>query len=189
MTTTFSDYCATADAREQIAANVLEWTQMLCLALEQDFVQTSIKRARFLMPSSDNPQYWEDRIAEYKEGKDVYKFSIDTGRKYHKIVQTCSDGSQSVHAFVDKKTGELYKAGKDLYKFSIVTGRKYHKIVQTCTDGSQSVHAFVDKNTGELYKAASWKAPAKDVRFDLRIIGQREWVLENCDWAGGYLYK
>ena len=110
MTTTFADYCATADAREQIAANVLEWTQMLCLALEQDFVQTSIKRARFLMPSSDNPQYWEDRIAEYKEGKDVYKFSIDTGRKYHKIVQTCSDGAQSVHAFVDKNTGELYKA-------------------------------------------------------------------------------
>ena len=146
MTTTFADYCATADAREQIAANVLEWTQMLCLALEQDFVQTSIKRARFLMPSSDNPQYWEDRIAEYKEGKDVYKFSIDTGRKYHKIVQTCSDGSQSVHA-------------------------------------------FVDKNTGELYKAASWKAPAKGVRFDLRIISQREDVLENCDWAGGYLYQ
>ena len=146
MTTTFADYCATADAREQIAANVLEWTQMLCLALEQDFVQTSIKRARFLMPSSDNPQYWEDRIAEDKEGKDVYKFSIDTGRKYHKIVQTCSDGSQSVHAFVDKKTGELYKA-------------------------------------------ASWKAPAKGVRFDLRIISQREDVLENCDWAGGYLYQ
>ena len=146
MTTTFADYCATADAREQIAANVLEWTQMLCLALEQEFVQTSIKRARFLMPSSDNPQYWEDRIADYKEGKDVYKFSIDTGRKYHKIVQTC-------------------------------------------TDGSQSVHAFVDKNTGELYKPASWKAPAKDVRFDLRIISEREWVLENCDWAGGYLYK
>ena len=146
MTTTFADYCATADAREQIAANVLEWTQMLCLALEQDFVQTSIKRARFLMPSSDNPQYWEDRIADYKEGKDVYKFSIDTGRKYHKIVQTCTDGSKSVHAFVDKKTGELYKA-------------------------------------------ASWKAPAKGVRFDLRIISQREDVLENCDWAGGYLYQ
>ena len=146
MTTTFADYCATADAREQIAANVLEWTQMLCLALEQEFVQTSIKRARFLMPSSDNPQYWEDRIADYKEGKDVYKFSIDTGRKYHKIVQTCTDGSQSVHAFVDKKTGELYKA-------------------------------------------ASWKAPAKGVRFDLRIITQREDVFENCDWAGGYLYQ
>ena len=48
---------------------------------------------------------------------------------------------------------------------------------------------YVDMKTGELYKAASWKAPAKDVRFDLRIIKEREFVLENCDWAGGYLYK
>ena len=145
-TMTLQEFEKVQSARQVIAANALKYTEMLCEALEHDFVQTSIKRAQFLMPSSDNPQYWADRI-------------------------------------------EDYKAGKDLYKFSIVTGRKYHKIVQTCCDGSQSVHAFVDKNTGELYKAASWKAPAKDVRFDLRIISEREWVLENCDWAGGYLYK
>ena len=54
---------------------------------------------------------------------------------------------------------------------------------------SRSVHAFVDKKTGELYKAASWKAPAKGVRFDLRVITDREFVLENCDWAGAYLYQ
>ena len=73
--------------------------------------------------------------------------------------------------------------------FTIEEGRKYHKIVQTDTSGGGAVHAFVDKKTGELYKAASWRGPAKDVRFDLRLIQQREWVLENCDWAGGYLYK
>ena len=146
MTTTFSDYCATADAREQIAANVLKWTEMLCLALEQDFVEESIRRARFFAAGKDNPEYWENRIAEYKEGKDVYKFTIETGRKYHKVVQTDSSGSRSVHCFVDKKTGEVYKS-------------------------------------------ASWKAPAKDVRFDLRVIADREFVLRECDWAGGYLYK
>ena len=145
-TMTLQEFEKVQAARQVIAANALKYTQMLCEALEQNFLEQSIKRAQFLMPSSDNPQYWEERIADYK-------------------------------------------AGKDVYKFSIVTGRKYHKIVQTCCDGSQSVHAFVDKNTGELYKAASWKAPAKDVRFDLRIISEREWVLENCDWAGGYLYK
>ena len=145
-TMTLQEFEKVQAARQVIAANALKYTQMLCEALEQNFLEQSIKRAQFLMPSSDNPQYWEERI-------------------------------------------EDYKAGKDLYKFSIVTGRKYHKIVQTCSDGAQSVHAFVDKNTGELYKAASWKAPAKDVRFDLRIIEQREFVLENCDWAGGYLYK
>jgi hypothetical protein len=47
----------------------------------------------------------------------------------------------------------------------------------------------VDKKTGEVYKSASWKAPAKGVRYDLRIIKQREDILANCDWAGSYLYK
>jgi len=23
----------------------------------------------------------------------------------------------------------------------------------------------------------------------LRVIKEREWVFEKCDWAGGYLYK
>ena len=53
----------------------------------------------------------------------------------------------------------------------------------------RSVHAFVDKKTGELYKAASWRGPAKDVRFDLSDSASREHVYEHCDWAGGYLYK
>ena len=52
----------------------------------------------------------------------------------------------------------------------------------------RSVHAFVDMKTGEVYKPASVKAPAKGVRFNLLIIKEREDILENCDWAGGYLY-
>ena len=75
------------------------------------------------------------------------------------------------------------------YKFYIEEGgRKYHKIVMEYENGSRSVHAFVDKKTGEVYKSASWKSPAKGVRYDLRLIEQREWLLENADWAGGYLY-
>ena len=71
---------------------------------------------------------------------------------------------------------------------SDLTGKKYHKIVMNAA-GSRSVHAFVDKKTGELYKSASWKSPAKGVRFDLRLIEQREWLLQHADWAGGYLYR
>ena len=74
------------------------------------------------------------------------------------------------------------------YDFYPETGRKYHKIIMVDSSGGRSVHAFVDKKTGEVYKSASWKAPAKGVRYDLRIISQREWLLENADWAGGYLY-
>ena len=56
MTTSFADYCATSDARDQIAANVLEWTQMLCLSLEQNFVNESIRRAHFFSASGDNTE-------------------------------------------------------------------------------------------------------------------------------------
>jgi hypothetical protein len=69
-------------------------------------------------------------------------------------------------------------------KFETKVGKKYIKIIQV--DGG--VHAFIDKNTGEVYKPASWKSPAKHVRYDLRIINQREKCLANADWAGGYLY-
>ena len=146
MTTTAScsEFCATADAREQIVANVLKWTQMLCEALEQDFIETSIKRHRFFA-MTDNAAHHEQQIENIKSG--------------------------------------------DHYKFIIETGRKYHKIIMVTESGSRSVHAFIDKKTGELYKAASFKAPAKGVRFDLRIIEQREDVLRNCDWSGGYLYQ
>ena len=70
------------------------------------------------------------------------------------------------------------------------SGRKYHKIWEVSgRNGSKSCHAFIDKKTGEVYKPASYKAPAKGVRFNLLIIEERKFVLENCDWAGGYLYK
>ena len=119
MSTTFADYAAQQEARENIANAVLGHTLALCDALRDNFIS----------------QYGHDR---------AYDFYPETGRKYHKIIM---DGS-----------------------------------------GSRSVHAFVDKKTGEVYKSASWKAPAKGVRYDLRIISQREWLMENADWAGGYLY-
>ena len=81
---------------------------------------------------------------------------------------------------------------KDM-KFRVLEGRKYLKINQydVDIDGKEfggGVHAFIDKNTGEVYKPASWKSPAKHVRYDLRIIREREECLMRADWAGGYLY-
>ena len=144
MTTTFADYCATADARAAIAAKVEEWCQMLCLSLEHNYIDEAIRRQKFFA-ANDSSDFSNNRIEEIKNG--------------------------------------------DHYKFVVESGRKYHKIMQIDTSGGRAVHAFVDKKTGELYKAASYKAPAKGVRFDLRIIEEREMVFKNCDWAGGYLYK
>ena len=145
MTQTFADYVATQDARNTIELNVRKWTLMLCEALQENFIEDSIKRQKFFGASD----YSNERIEAIKRGEDLYEFVIETGRKYHKIIMVVPNGDRPA---------------------------------------SRSVHAFVDKKTGELYKAASFKAPAKGVRFDLRVITDREFVLENCDWAGGYLY-
>ena len=77
-----------------------------------------------------------------------------------------------------------YTNSSDPVRFSTESGRKYWKIMQN----HGGVHAFIDKKTGQVYKPASWKGPAKRVRYDLRIINQREECLARADWAGGYLY-
>ena len=120
MTTEFANFAATQDARNTIQLNVRKFTLMLCDALELDF-------------KTHHPE------------SDPYKFYIEEGRKYHKVIMETNGGSRSVHAFVDKKTGEVYKP-------------------------------------------ASFKAPAKIVRYNLLEIASREECFSRADWAGGYLY-
>ena len=77
-----------------------------------------------------------------------------------------------------------YPNSSDPVRFSMESGRKYWKIMRN----QGGVHAFIDKKTGEVYKPASWRGPAKIVRYDLRVIREREECLSRADWAGGYLY-
>lgn len=102
------------------------------------------------------------------------------------------DARNTIQLNVTKWTLMLCDALKDdapdEYDYIIESGRKYHKIIMIDSGDSRSVHAFVNRKTGEVYKSASWKSPAKGVRYDLRIIEQREWVLSNADWASSYLY-
>jgi hypothetical protein len=74
------------------------------------------------------------------------------------------------------------------YKFYIESGRKYHKVIMETEAGSRSVHAFIDKRFGHVYKPASFKAPAKHIRYNLLVDNSREECFARCDWAGGYLY-
>ena len=121
MSTEFADFVATQDARNQIQLNVRKYTLMLCDCLMEDFKRRNNGR--------------------------------DSG-----------------------------------YKFYIESGRKYHKIIMETGGNSRSVHAFVDKKTGKVFKPASYKAPAKIVRYNLLSIESREECFERADWAGGYLY-
>ena len=144
--TTFAEYAASAEARENIAAAVLSHTLALCEALRQDYVAFCLRQHTHLIQKHGPDDYHQKQIDKLKDGICPVEFIIETGRKYHKI------------KYFDNR------------------------------DRSGSVHAFVDKKTGEVYKPANRQGPAKHVRYDLRLIEQREWLLENADWAGNYLY-
>ena len=142
-----------AQAQQTITDSVLKHTQALCEALTQNYIDYSIRgHQKFVGTDADTHEYHQRKIDELKAGKCDYSHIIESGSKYHKIIQVIDNGPNRMGP-------------------------------------SRSVHAFVDKKTGEVYKSASWKSPAKGVRFDLRIIEQREWLLENADWSGGYLYR
>ena len=83
-----------------------------------------------------------------------------------------------------------------LDKFRYYQGKKYLKVVREEYDERNdrwrdtTVHAFINRETGEVYKPASWKAPAKHVRFDLSNDLDRQKLHDPnfVGWAGGYLY-
>jgi len=105
------------------------------------------------------------------------------------IVKHCNTLCDAlVDNFKQRNHGKIGRHDAPVYKFYIESGRKYHKLIMETDSGSRSVHAFVDKKTGEVYKAASWKAPAKIVRYNLLMIESREECFARADWAGGYLY-
>ncbi len=108
-------------------------------------------------------------------------------RQHQRSLESLEDITDAEECYHLARIQEL-KEGICDYEFYPETGRKYHKIIMNA-NGQRSCHAFVDKKTGSVLKSASWKAPAKGERFNLLLIKDREWLLENADWTSGYLYK
>ena len=134
---------------------VLEWTEQLCDSLAENYKQYHLRSMK-RMNADSGSEYTRKEIEATENGTaNLMKFVIKNGRKYYKIMQ---------HDFDTFRDRNEYREG--------------------------GVHAFVDKKTGEVYKPASYNSPAKHVRYDMRIINQRE-QLHNpffTGWAGGYLY-
>ena len=70
--------------------------------------------------------------------------------------------------------------------FEIVKGTKYYKLIMRQGTGT-SVHAFISRQTGAVYKPASWRAPAKHVRYNLLDDTSFAECLRRADWSGLYL--
>ena len=137
----------------------------------------------------------EDRVAGWVQ---PYADTITKNYREYHINTLNGNLSGNYPEYAREQLDEIEKGTEKLMYFKIKTGKKFYKIVQMNFDTFQnrneyregSVHAFVDKKTGQVYKPASWQAPAKHVRYDLRIIREREFLFNsnNTGWAGGYLY-
>ena len=160
MTTCYPD---TMKVKRDIQRRIEDYVNQYCRALEENFKQYQLRSfERNIVENRfpENTKYYQDRIEEINNGN------------------------------------------ANLYKFDYEIGKKYIKVFFLQYEDANeylgrkagyskgSVHCFVDKNTGEVYKPASWKAPAKIVRYDFRIISEREYLLNpnNISWSGGHLY-
>jgi len=77
-----------------------------------------------------------------------------------------------------------YPNSHDPKQFKLELGRKYWKINET----NGGVHAFIDRNNGNVFKPASYKSPAKHVRYNLLDESSFNNCISNADWCGSYLY-
>ena len=105
-------------------------------------------------------------------------------------IEVMPDSSLSPSQIVEKRCIPNFSK-KVTFKMEL--GRKYWKLNQVDYDAngeefSGGVHAFVDRNSGDVYKPASWKSPAKIVRYNLLDDNSFDECLSRADWAGGYLY-
>ena len=139
----------------------------------------------------------EDYVIKYCETleENFKQYSIDS---YKRNIDNPSSITEGYKSYYQEQLEKIENGTANLYKFDYKVGKKFIKVFNLQYDTFQnrneyragSVTAFIDKNTGEVYKPASWKSPAKHVRFDMRIIKEREFLHNpaNTDWAGGHLY-
>ena len=132
------------------------YTDEYCKALTENFKRDSIRSLEYNLKKDPTCTYSKDQLAKIVSGTaNLDKFRYYEGKKYLKVVREEFDTFQGRNKWRDT-----------------------------------TVHAFVDKKTGDVYKPASWKAPAKHVRFnfcnkkDLLFLTDPRCV----GWAGGYLY-
>ena len=132
--------------------------------------------------------------------KDYADAITENYRRYH--LRTLNGNlSGNYPEYAREQLDAIENGTANLMKFVVKTGKRYYKIVQQEFEtwkGSRnygkyadgSVHCFVDKETGDVYKAASWKSPAKHIRFSLQNEADLRFLLnpDNVTWTSGYLY-
>ena len=99
-----------AQAKQTIAENVYKNTLLLIEALKQNYIQYSIRGHQRSAERGESVEYHLRCIDELKSGKCDIDYTIETGKKYHKVIFVDGGGNRSVHCFIDKNTGGVFKS-------------------------------------------------------------------------------
>lgn len=89
-----------------------------CKALSENYKQETMRSYERYISTGDSAEYYGERLLEILSGKaNLRRYRYTEGKKYFKVVAEEFDTFQdrnvwrdtTVHAFVDKVTGEVYK--------------------------------------------------------------------------------
>ena len=135
---------------------VQRYTDEYCKALTENYKRDSMRSIEYNLKKDPNCTYSKEQLVKIVSGTaNLDRFRYYEGKRYLKVVRETFDEFQGRNKWRDT-----------------------------------TVHAFIDRETGEVYKPASWKAPAKYVRFNLSNDLDRQKLHDPnfVGWAGGYLY-
>ena len=146
---------------------------------EQDMLMLKDRMKQYAL------QYCEALAENYKR----YRIAM-----HENSIKNPPSGRAELSAYAAEQLAGIANGTEPLMKFRLSEGKKYWKVIQQNPNSEggysdASVVAFISFK-GEVFKPASWSAPAKGVRFDFRIIKEREAALDpkKATWTGGSLY-
>ena len=99
-----------AQAQQTIAENVFKNTLLLIEALKDNYRQYAIRGHQRSAERGESVEYHLRCIDELKSGKCDIDYTIETGKKYHKVIFVDGGGHRSVHCFIDKQNGGVFKS-------------------------------------------------------------------------------
>ena len=146
---------------------------------EQDMLMLKDRMKQYAL------QYCEALAENYKQ----YRINM-----HQQSIINPPSGREDCRTYAAEQIAGIGNGTERLMKFRLNEGKKYWKVIQQNPNSEggysdASVVAFIAFN-GQVFKPASWRAPAKGVRFDFRIIKEREAALDpkKAPGTGGSLY-
>lgn len=119
-------------------------------------------------------------MPEYKSIRPSYSSTVDPTLLDYRVKKMIS--------IVTEKFRQQYPNNKQP-EWDSVDGRKYIRIFRIEHDGTRSIWCFINPQTGAVLKPASWKGPAKGVRYNIMDDTSYETMCRRIDPHGSFLYN